>query len=83
MVKGQPLACGSCERLTDCKDSGKFILSIMEGLCSALDYIHKMGFVHRDLKLANVMVRKIYQPTSPCMARFKRKEFCGNCSLCF
>ncbi|CAG2254641.1 unnamed protein product [Mytilus edulis] len=57
MVKRKPTACGSFQTLKDCKKSWTFVLNIMEGLCLALDYIHNKGFVHRDLKLSNVMVK--------------------------
>ncbi|CAC5365945.1 unnamed protein product [Mytilus coruscus] len=57
MVKRKPTACGSFQTLKDCKTSWTFVLGIMEGLCLALDYIHNKGFVHRDVNLANVMVK--------------------------
>lgn len=34
------------------------ILEIMEPVCSALGYAHKMGMVHCDVKAANIMVHK-------------------------
>lgn len=56
MKKRKPRACGNFENVGDCKDSWKFVTDIMQGLCSALDYVHRSGLVHRDLKLDNILV---------------------------
>jgi serine/threonine protein kinase len=34
------------------------ILSVFVKLASALTYMHSRGILHRDLKLANVLIRK-------------------------
>ncbi|CAC5365948.1 unnamed protein product [Mytilus coruscus] len=57
MKKQTPKACSDFETLPDCNDSWTFITTIMEGLCSALEYVHRAGFVHRNLKLENILVK--------------------------
>uniref|UniRef100_A0A1I7XT82 non-specific serine/threonine protein kinase n=1 Tax=Heterorhabditis bacteriophora TaxID=37862 RepID=A0A1I7XT82_HETBA len=32
------------------------ILRLFSGLCSAVDYMHRMGYAHRDLKAANILL---------------------------
>ncbi|CAG2254643.1 unnamed protein product [Mytilus edulis] len=58
MKKRNPVPCGNLNRFPDCKESWSFVESIMKGLCSAFEYMHGAGFVHRDLKLANIMVKE-------------------------
>ena len=36
----------------------EWILEIMKSVCAALDYAHKSGFVHCDVKPANIMIHK-------------------------
>ncbi|XP_071149677.1 serine/threonine-protein kinase Nek7-like [Mytilus edulis] len=50
-------SCGNCKTLADRKDAWSFVTGIMEGLCSALNHVHSSGFVHRDLKLDNILVK--------------------------
>lgn len=39
----------------------RIIASIIMQVCSALDYAHKMGIIHRDVKPANIMVMENFQ----------------------
>ena len=36
----------------------EWIFEIMKSVCAALDYAHKSGFVHCDVKPANIMIHK-------------------------
>lgn len=54
--KRTPIPCGSIQHLKDCKDSWQFVKNIIEGICAGLDHIHNKGFVHRDLRIENIMV---------------------------
>ncbi|MBQ4036910.1 MAG: serine/threonine protein kinase [Clostridia bacterium] len=53
-VEGQTLA----DLLTEEKPSPKAVRTIMQGLCHALDVLHGLGFVHRDVKPENVIIKK-------------------------
>lgn len=59
MKKQKPIPCGNFKRFSDCKSSWSFVKRIMEGICSAIEYMHGLGFVHRDLKLENILVSLI------------------------
>ena len=39
------------------------VKKIMKGLLEGIEYIHKKGIMHRDLKLENIMVKK--DPENP------------------
>lgn len=56
MKKKRPTPCCEFKLFADGKDSWSFVTGIMDGLCSALHHVHSNGFVHRDLKLENIMV---------------------------
>lgn len=60
MKKQTPVPCANFIRLADCPESWTFVTRIVEGVCLALDYIHGAGFIHRDLKLANILVSYIF-----------------------
>jgi len=38
--------------------SGEKVKNIMKGLLEGIEYLHKKGIMHRDLKLENIMVKK-------------------------
>ena len=46
------------------KLSKKVVVKIMTKLLSAVEYMHKMGVVHRDLKLENIVLENKDDPTS-------------------
>lgn len=53
-VTGQTLS----DLLAEEKPSAKAVRHIMKGLCHALDVLHGLGFVHRDVKPENVVIRE-------------------------
>ena len=54
--KTDPVPCYMFKDISLCKNSWQFYLSMMCGICNGLLHIHKLGIVHRDLKLANILV---------------------------
>lgn len=52
-IEGKPLSALIKDGLLDCRKSAQLILES----ALALDYIHKHGVVHRDIKPGNIMVR--------------------------
>lgn len=55
--KRDPPPCFKFKDVSECKESWEFYLKMMCGVCKGLIHVHYMGFVHRDLKLANILVR--------------------------
>ncbi len=69
LLKGNTL-----EALIEQKPDPAWIIDMARGICSALDYIHKKGIVHRDLKCENLMITGEWQEPSPCN-RLKIMDF--------
>lgn len=42
---------------------------IIKQIIEAIDYLHKNGLVHRDLKLSNILIENIYNPTEDDISR--------------
>ncbi|XP_063422214.1 uncharacterized protein LOC134706836 [Mytilus trossulus] len=55
--KRDPPPCFKFKDVSECKESWEFYLKMMCGVCKGLIHVHYMGFVHRDLKLANILVK--------------------------
>ena len=48
--------CCMFENLEECQEAFNFFITILLDICRGLLYIHNKGFVHRDLKLSNILV---------------------------
>ncbi|XP_063419671.1 uncharacterized protein LOC134704820 [Mytilus trossulus] len=49
--------CCMFENLEECQEAFDFFITILLDICRGLLYIHNKGFVHRDLKLSNILIK--------------------------
>ncbi|XP_076094918.1 uncharacterized protein LOC143065300 [Mytilus galloprovincialis] len=49
--------CCMFENLEECQEAFNFFITILLDICRGLLYIHNKGFVHRDLKLSNILIK--------------------------
>ncbi|CAC5382694.1 unnamed protein product [Mytilus coruscus] len=56
-IKRDPPPCHKFKDISLCKESWEFYIKMACGICRGLVHIHSMGFVHRNLQLATVLVK--------------------------
>lgn len=56
MKKRQPPPCSRFKNISECSASWEFFVTMMCDVCRGLEHIHSREMVHRDLKLANILV---------------------------
>ncbi|CAC5411329.1 unnamed protein product [Mytilus coruscus] len=57
MKKREPLPCSRFRNISECISSWEFYVNIMCDVCQGLDHIHSREMVHKDLKLANILIK--------------------------
>ncbi|XP_052092249.1 uncharacterized protein LOC127728682 [Mytilus californianus] len=57
MKKREPPPCFRFRNISECTASWEFYVMIMCDVCQGLEHIHSREMVHRDLKLANILIK--------------------------
>ncbi|XP_063422764.1 uncharacterized protein LOC134707154 [Mytilus trossulus] len=57
MKKKKPPPCSRFKNISECSASWEFFVTMMCDVCRGLEHIHSREMVHRDLKLANILIK--------------------------